>query len=60
MGDLGTIGGTQVFVNDLNNRGEVVGGMTTRVIKPFTPFSGTVNAMKDLGTLGGDFGAQTG
>jgi probable HAF family extracellular repeat protein len=57
MRDLGTIGGTQVFVNDLNNRGEVVGGMTTEGEQTIHPFLWDGNVMKDLGTLGGDFGA---
>jgi probable HAF family extracellular repeat protein len=59
MVDLGTIGGTFVFpgVNHLNNRGEVVGGMNTEGDATFHPFLWDGHAMRDLGTLGGDYGA---
>jgi probable HAF family extracellular repeat protein len=57
MKDLGTIGGTIVFqLNQLNNRGEVVGGMTTEGDQSIHPFLWNGRKMEDLGTLGGSFG----
>ena len=58
MQDLGTIGGTAVFlVNNLNQQGEVVGGMNTAGDQAFHPFLWEGRSLKDLGTLGGDFGS---
>ena len=52
MKDLGTIGGTFVFqLNQLNNRGEVVGGMTTEGDESVHPFHWNGRRMEDLGTL---------
>jgi probable HAF family extracellular repeat protein len=57
MLDLGTLGGTAVFgVNSLNNRGEVVGGMTLAGDQSFHPFLWDGQALRNLGTLGGNFG----
>jgi probable HAF family extracellular repeat protein len=55
--DLGTIGGTVVSqLNHLNNRGEVVGGMTTKGDETTHPFLWNGRKILDLGTLGGNFG----
>jgi probable HAF family extracellular repeat protein len=57
MHDLGTIGGTAVFeVNDLNDRGEVVGGMYVTGDQSYHPFLWNGHTLEDLGTLGGNFG----
>jgi probable HAF family extracellular repeat protein len=55
MRDLGTIGGTVVFsVNDINNRGQIVGGMSTAGDQLIHPFLWDGQSLKDLGTFGGD------
>jgi probable HAF family extracellular repeat protein len=59
--DLGTLGGTDAFPGDMNNRGEVVGASTTTPfpdvngIVPIHPFLWREGKMQDLGTLGGNF-----
>jgi probable HAF family extracellular repeat protein len=54
---LGTIGGTWVFqLNHLNERGELVGSMTTAGDATIHPFLWDGTRLRDLGTLGGDFG----
>jgi probable HAF family extracellular repeat protein len=58
MRDLGTIGGTKVYlVNSLNNRGHVVGGMYVAGDQSYHPFLWDGDSLKDLGTFGGDFGS---
>jgi probable HAF family extracellular repeat protein len=58
MRDLGTIGGTVVpLVNDLNSRGQIVGGMNVAGDKSFHPFLWDGTSLKDLGTFGGDWGS---
>ena len=58
MRDLGTIGGTAVYlVNDLTNRGQIVGGMNVAGDQSFHPFLWDGVSLRDLGTLGGDFGS---
>jgi probable HAF family extracellular repeat protein len=58
MRDLGTIGGTAVFlINDLNNQGQVVGGMNVAGDQSFHPFLWDGQSLRDLGTLGGIFGS---
>ena len=58
MRDLGTIGGTFVFsVNGINNRGEIIGAMTTTGDQAVHPFLWDGRSLKDLGTFGGGFGA---
>ncbi len=59
MKDLGTIGGTYVdpiFSGPLNERGEVVGGMTTEGDVYLHPFLWDGSSINDLGTLGGTYG----
>ena len=42
MKDLGTIGGTAVYlINNLNERGQIVGGMNVAGDQSFIPFFGT-------------------
>ena len=58
MRDLGTIGGTAVYlVNNLNNRGQIVGGMNVAGDQSFHPFLWDGVSLRDLGTFGGDFGS---
>jgi probable HAF family extracellular repeat protein len=58
MRDLGTIGGTAVYlINDLNNRGQIVGGMNVVGDQSFHPFLWDGVSLRDLGTFGGDFGS---
>jgi probable HAF family extracellular repeat protein len=58
MRDLGTIGGTGVYqVNNLNNRGQIVGGMNLVGDQSFHPFLWDGDSLRDLGTFGGDFGS---
>jgi probable HAF family extracellular repeat protein len=57
MKDLGTIGGTLVFPNHLNESGELVGGMTTARDTMTHPFLWDGKKLRDLGTLGGANGA---
>ena len=56
MKDLGTIGGTAVFeINNLNRRGQVVGGMNVAGDQSFHPFLWDGQSLRDLGTPGGKF-----
>jgi probable HAF family extracellular repeat protein len=58
MRDLGTIGGTKVYlVNSLNSRGHVVGGMYVTGDQSYHPFLWDGVSLKDLGTFGGDWGS---
>ena len=58
MRDLGTIGGTAVYlINNLNNRGQIVGGMNVVGDQSFHPFLWDGVSLRDLGTFGGDFGS---
>jgi probable HAF family extracellular repeat protein len=58
MKDLGTIGGTAVYlINNLNERGQTVGGMNVAGDQSFHPFLWDGTSLRDLGTLGGDFGS---
>jgi probable HAF family extracellular repeat protein len=56
MEDVGTLGGTIVTVNDMNNRGEVVGQSNLAGDQTSHPFSWYHGVMTDLGTFGGDNG----
>jgi probable HAF family extracellular repeat protein len=56
MIDLGTLGGTCGFPNDLNNRGQVVGTSHLPGNATYHPFFWDRGALTDLGTLGGDNG----
>jgi len=57
MQDLGTIGGSLLCsVNDINNRGEIIGSMSTAGDQEIHPFLWDGRTLLDLGTLGGDFG----
>lgn len=57
MTDLGTLGGTCGFANDMNSRGQVVGFSDLAGDATGHPFLATkAEGMKDLGTLGGTFG----
>ena len=59
MKDLGTIGGTAVYlINNLNERGQIVGGMNVAGDQSFHPFIWDGASLRDLGTLGGDFGSS--
>jgi probable HAF family extracellular repeat protein len=55
--DLGTLGGDWSFAQDINARGQVVGG-SMAVAGPYRPFHAFLweagTGMQDLGTLGGD------
>jgi probable HAF family extracellular repeat protein len=51
--DIGTLGGTYGFPNDLNNRGEVVGAAAIPGDTALHPFLYTNGQTIDLGTLGG-------
>ncbi len=58
MKDLGTIGGTAVYlINNLNERGQIVGGMNVAGDQSFHPFLWDGTSLRDLGTFGGDFGS---
>jgi probable HAF family extracellular repeat protein len=56
MQDLGTLGGTQSYVNSLNDRGEVVGQSNLAGDQTYHPFLWDGHALRDLGTLGGNNG----
>ena len=57
MRDLGTIGGTQVaHLTGLNERGQVIGQMTTADDATEHPFLWDGKELIDLGTFGGDLG----
>jgi probable HAF family extracellular repeat protein len=58
MRDLGNIGGTVgTVINDLNNRGDIVGQMNVIGDQLFHPFLWDGDTLRDLGTLGGDVGS---
>jgi probable HAF family extracellular repeat protein len=57
MLDLGSLGGTFGQVNDLNNRGHVIGNMTLAGDEFQHPFLWARGTLTDLGTLGGDNGS---
>jgi probable HAF family extracellular repeat protein len=56
MFDLGTFGGTQSTLSELNNKGQVSGWSNLAGDMTSHPFIGDRTGMKDLGTLGGTFG----
>jgi probable HAF family extracellular repeat protein len=62
MFDLGTLGGTSTFPNNMNNSGEIVGNSATSAIPgPYgapaqAPFLWKKGEMLNLGSLGGQFG----
>jgi probable HAF family extracellular repeat protein len=56
MFDLGTLGGTQSTLSELNNKGQVSGWSNLAGDTTSHPFIGDRTGMKDLGTLGGSFG----
>jgi probable HAF family extracellular repeat protein len=45
------------LINDLNNRGQLVGGMNVAGDQSFHSFLWDGQSLRDLGTLGGDFGS---
>jgi probable HAF family extracellular repeat protein len=59
MKDLGTLGGTQGFVNAFNNRGQVAGESNLAGDLTSRPFLWDGRVLKDLGTLGGSVGFAT-
>jgi probable HAF family extracellular repeat protein len=59
MFDLGTLGGTLSFPNNLNDRGQVVGQSNLAGDLTFHPFLSGRSGLIDLGTLGGDNGFAT-
>jgi probable HAF family extracellular repeat protein len=56
MTDLGSLGGTFSFPNDINNRGQVVGTMNLLGDESFHPFLWERGRLIDLGTFGGENG----
>jgi probable HAF family extracellular repeat protein len=56
MIDLGSLGGTCGFPNDLNSRGQVVGTSYLAGNATYHPFAWDRGTLTDLGTLGGDNG----
>ena len=56
MFDLGTFGGTESTLAELNNKGQVAGWSNLAGDVTSHPFIGDRTGMKDLGTLGGTFG----
>jgi probable HAF family extracellular repeat protein len=59
MKDLGTLGGTQGFVNAFNNRGQVAGESNLAGDLTSHPFLWDGRTLKDLGTFGGSVGFAT-
>ena len=59
MKDLGTLGGTQGFVNAFNNRGQVAGESNLAGDLTSRPFLWDGRVLRDLGTLGGSIGFAT-
>lgn len=57
MIDLGNLGGTLSYVNDLNNKGEVAGLAYLAADRIFHPFLWDGRKLRDLGTLGGNYGS---
>jgi probable HAF family extracellular repeat protein len=53
MKDLGTLGGTLIFGDWMNNRGQVAGTSTLAGDQTWHPFLWDNGTLKDLGTLGG-------
>jgi probable HAF family extracellular repeat protein len=60
MQDLGTLGGTIVTPNAMNNRGEVAGFSNIAGDQTGHAFLWDRDALKDLGTLGGSFSTAFG
>ena len=56
MQDIGTLGGTFVMANSLNNAGDVVGFSFLADERGWHPFLWDRRSMRDLGTLGGGLG----
>jgi probable HAF family extracellular repeat protein len=56
MRDIGTLGGNQSLVFDLNNHGQIVGMSTLAGDQQSHPFLWDRGILTDLGTLGGDNG----
>ncbi|MCI0535307.1 MAG: hypothetical protein L0Z50_08765, partial [Verrucomicrobiales bacterium] len=56
MTDLGSLGGTWALPVRINNRGQVIGNMTTKGDTSFHPFFWENGVLKDLGTFGGSIG----
>jgi probable HAF family extracellular repeat protein len=56
MQDIGTLGGTFVMANSLNNAGDVVGFSFLADERGWHPFLWDGRSMRDLGTLGGGLG----
>jgi len=59
MVDVGSLGGTASWVGGLNNRGQMIGGMTLPGDAGWHPFLWSNGVLKDLGTLGADCGMAT-
>jgi probable HAF family extracellular repeat protein len=59
MIDVGSLGGTVSWVGGLNNRGQMIGGMTLPGDAGWHPFLWSNGVLKDLGTLGADCGMAT-
>ncbi len=51
--DLGTLGGTYIYVSGINHSGEVVGNATTNGTTGMHAFIYSAGTLLDLGTLGG-------
>lgn len=59
MINLGSFGGTCTFVQDMNNRGQVVGGSRLAGDEQQHPYLWSNGTMRDLGTFGGNLGDAT-